>query len=160
MSGCGILTNGKGTKREYGEYNLDELQDGDRIGMMRKSSGALHYYINGIDQGVAAAITPSVVWGVVDLYGMAVMVTILEHSDTMADRGRPSQSLGDRVNNSLRLMRDLEEDDGRALDVTTCINTNAHKELDSPLRIVNTNSTVYFSLMLFVGIRFRRTIHS
>ena len=25
MSGCGILTNGKGTKREYGRYNLDEL---------------------------------------------------------------------------------------------------------------------------------------
>ena len=25
MSGCGILTNGKGTRREYGEYNLDEL---------------------------------------------------------------------------------------------------------------------------------------
>ena len=26
MSGCGILTNGKGTRREYGVYNLDELQ--------------------------------------------------------------------------------------------------------------------------------------
>lgn len=25
MSGCGILTNGKGTRREYGEFNLDEL---------------------------------------------------------------------------------------------------------------------------------------
>lgn len=25
MSGCGILTNGKGSRREYGEYNLDEL---------------------------------------------------------------------------------------------------------------------------------------
>lgn len=26
MSGCGILTNGKGTRREYGEFNLDELR--------------------------------------------------------------------------------------------------------------------------------------
>jgi len=26
MSGSGILTNGKGTRREYGEFNLDELQ--------------------------------------------------------------------------------------------------------------------------------------
>jgi len=26
MSGCGILTNGKGTQREYGEFNLDELR--------------------------------------------------------------------------------------------------------------------------------------
>ena len=25
MSGCGILTNGKGTRREYGQFNLDEL---------------------------------------------------------------------------------------------------------------------------------------
>lgn len=25
MSGCGILTNGKGTNREYGEFNLDRL---------------------------------------------------------------------------------------------------------------------------------------
>jgi len=32
MSGCGILTNGKGTRREYGEFNLDEL---------RVSSGAI-----------------------------------------------------------------------------------------------------------------------
>ncbi len=29
MSGCGILTNGKGTRREYGEYNLDELSVSD-----------------------------------------------------------------------------------------------------------------------------------
>lgn len=29
MSGCGILTNGKGTRREYGVYNLDELTVGD-----------------------------------------------------------------------------------------------------------------------------------
>lgn len=53
MSGCGILTNGKGTRREYGEFNLDELREGDRVGMMRKSNGNLHYYINGQDQGVA-----------------------------------------------------------------------------------------------------------
>ena len=25
MSGSGILTNGKGTRREYGQYNLDAL---------------------------------------------------------------------------------------------------------------------------------------
>ena len=28
MSGCGILTNGKGTRREYGQFNLDELTVG------------------------------------------------------------------------------------------------------------------------------------
>ncbi|XP_076085064.1 neuralized-like protein 4 isoform X3 [Mytilus galloprovincialis] len=81
MSGCGILTNGKGTRREYGQYNLDELAEGDRIGLMRKSNGQLHYYINGQDQGVASNETPQTIWGVVDLYGMAVKVTILDRND-------------------------------------------------------------------------------
>lgn len=31
MSGCGILTNGKGTQREYGEFNLDELRVSFRV---------------------------------------------------------------------------------------------------------------------------------
>ena len=104
MSGCGILTNGKGTRRylyinsyvhlvflslsilsssycyslycrEYGDFNLDELCEGDRIGMVRKGeTGSLHFYINGLDQGVAATRVPSQMWGVVDLYGMTVKV--------------------------------------------------------------------------------------
>lgn len=45
------------------------LQEGDRIGMMRKSNGNLHYFINGLDQDVAAKNVPETVWGVVDLYG-------------------------------------------------------------------------------------------
>lgn len=42
--------------------------------MMRKSNGNLHYFINGLDQGVAATKVPTCVWGVVDLYGMTVKV--------------------------------------------------------------------------------------
>ena len=76
MSGCGILTNGKGTRREYGQFNLDELAEGDRIGMIRKSNGNLHYFINGLDQGVAASRLPAQIWGVVDLYGMTVKVRV------------------------------------------------------------------------------------
>ncbi|KAL7305937.1 hypothetical protein TKK_0001411 [Trichogramma kaykai] len=80
MSGCGILTNGKGTQREYGEFNLDELREGDRVGMIRKSNSNLHYYINGLDQGCAAKV-PSTVWGVIDLYGMTVKVTIVDRDE-------------------------------------------------------------------------------
>ncbi|KYN44842.1 Neuralized-like protein 4 [Trachymyrmex septentrionalis] len=80
MSGCGILTNGKGTQREYGEFNLDELREGDRVGMIRQSNGDLHYLINGLDQGVAAKV-PSSVWGVIDLYGMTVKVTIVDRDE-------------------------------------------------------------------------------
>ncbi|KAL4221121.1 Neuralized-like protein 4 [Mactra antiquata] len=81
MSGCGILTNGKGTRREYGQYNLDALAEGDRIGLIRKTNGSLHYFINGVDQGMASNTCPQTVWGVVDLYGMAVKVTILDRND-------------------------------------------------------------------------------
>ncbi|KAM4727460.1 LOW QUALITY PROTEIN: neuralized-like protein 4 [Rhinophrynus dorsalis] len=92
MSGCGILTNGKGTRREYCEFSLDELQEGDHIGLTRKSSGALHFYINGMDQGVASCQTPTVVYGVVDLYGMAVKVTIV-HNHNHADRLRRNNAI-------------------------------------------------------------------
>ncbi|KAF5281234.1 hypothetical protein FQA39_LY05120 [Lamprigera yunnana] len=81
MSGCGILTNGKGTRREYGDFNLDELNEGDRVGMMRKPSGDLHYFINGSDQGVAAQRVPLSTWGVIDLYGMTIKVSIVERDE-------------------------------------------------------------------------------
>ena len=93
MSGCGILTNGKGTRRQYGEFNLDELREGDRVGMMRKSNGNLHYYINGQDQGIAANRVAQTLWGVIDLYGMTIKVTIVDRDE------REQQNLVTRRNN-------------------------------------------------------------
>uniref|UniRef100_A0A3Q3X395 Neuralized-like protein 4 n=1 Tax=Mola mola TaxID=94237 RepID=A0A3Q3X395_MOLML len=125
MSGCGILTNGKGTRREYCEFSLDELQEGDHIGLMRKASGALHFYINGIDQGVAAAQTPGVVYGVVDLYGMAVKVTIVHnhnHSDRLRRNNAIMRALSPDVGRprpSLSLTPDAEAPD-RLLFHTNC----------------------------------------
>ncbi|CAH0558081.1 unnamed protein product [Brassicogethes aeneus] len=92
MSGCGILTNGKGTRREYGDFNLDELSEGDRVGMMRKVDGNLHYFINGLDQGIAAQRVPQIVWGVIDLYGMTIKVSIVERDE------REEQNLMTRKN--------------------------------------------------------------
>ncbi|XP_076042886.1 neuralized-like protein 4 isoform X2 [Oratosquilla oratoria] len=100
MSGTGILTNGKGTHREYGEFNLDELKEGDRIGMMIKAGRQLHYYINGLDQGVAAAGVPAPVWSVVDLYGMTVKVTIVDRDEREEQNlitRRNTQMRGDRI---------------------------------------------------------------
>ena len=57
------------------------FQEGDRISLIRKSNGTMHYFINGVDQGVASTSCPKPVWGVVDLYGMAVKVTILDRND-------------------------------------------------------------------------------
>lgn len=118
--------------------SLPVSQEGDHIGLMRKASGALHFYINGIDQGkndvgdvcpnvyslgnyerkmtndvftgVAANQTPGVVYGVVDLYGMAVKVTIV-HNHNHSDRLRRNNAI----------MRALSPDVGRprpALSVT------------------------------------------
>lgn len=95
MSGCGILTNGKGTKREYGEFNLDELREGDRVGMMRKSNGNLHYFINGRDQGIAATRVAQTLWGVIDLYGMTIKVTIVDRDE------REQKNLVTRRNNTV-----------------------------------------------------------
>lgn len=103
MSGCGILTNGKGTRREYGEFNLDELREGDRVGMMRKSNGNLHFHINGQDQGVAATRVASTLWGVIDLYGMTIKVTIVDHDE------REQQNLVTRRNNIMSMQTCVED---------------------------------------------------
>lgn len=102
MSGCGILTNGKGTRREYGEFNLDELREGDRIGMVRKSNGNLHYYINGRDQGIAATRVAQTLWGVIDLYGMTIKVTIVDRDEI------EELNLVTRRNNNLLPMPSVE----------------------------------------------------
>ncbi|XP_052746681.1 neuralized-like protein 4 isoform X2 [Bicyclus anynana] len=81
LSGCKVLLNGHGTCMEYGNFNLDELREGDTIGMIRNSNGTLHYFINGIDQGVATDKVEQQVWGVVDLYGMTVKVSIVDLND-------------------------------------------------------------------------------
>ncbi|XP_070207113.1 neuralized-like protein 4 isoform X3 [Littorina saxatilis] len=109
MSGCGILTNGKGTRREYGQFNLDELTEGDRIGLIRNSEGCLHYFINGSDQGLAASNCPSPVWGVVDLYGMAVKVTILDRQDPSYPNNPPAPER--RANSLFRHYPDLYDEE-------------------------------------------------
>lgn len=48
--------------------------------MIRQSNGDLHYLINGLDQGVAAKVSTGV-WGVIDLYGMTVKVTIVDRDE-------------------------------------------------------------------------------
>lgn len=111
MSGCGILTNGKGTRREYGEFNLDELREGDRVGMMRKSNSNLHYYINGQDQGVAATMVSQTLWGVIDLYGMTIKVTIVDRDE------REQQNLLTRRNNIMTLQNLEPEIIGQSPDI-------------------------------------------
>ena len=116
MSGCGILTNGKGTRREYGQFNLDELAEGDRIGMIRKSNGNLHYFINGLDQGVAASRLPAQTWGVVDLYGMTVKVTLVDRDERDEQNLITRRALALRPNHEL----DILQNDDRLMFHVAC----------------------------------------
>lgn len=52
------------------------------IGVMVDDDGALHMYINGVDQGVAARDIPSTCYALVDIYGQCEQVTIATGKDT------------------------------------------------------------------------------
>ncbi|EDV24207.1 uncharacterized protein TRIADDRAFT_57456 [Trichoplax adhaerens] len=41
--------------------------------------GDLHFYVNGVDQGVAATNVPANIYAVVDVYGRCAQVTIIDH---------------------------------------------------------------------------------
>ena len=86
-------------------------QEGDRISLVRKSNGCLHYYINAIDQGIAATRTPQTIWGVVDLYGMAVKVTIIDQSEQNCPGSR-REPVNTQPNNYLLRFSDMNEDEG------------------------------------------------
>lgn len=80
MTGNGVMHNGTTMIDQYGQ-NLDRLQIGDRVGVMRKDNSTLHFYVNGADQGVAAMNVPDRVYGVIDLYGQAAQATIVDNVD-------------------------------------------------------------------------------
>lgn len=77
MSGTSLLHDGHTSIEEYG-CDLDQLGEGDRVGVMRSSQGKLHFYINGVDQGEATGQIPSPIWAVVDLYGKCAQVSIYD----------------------------------------------------------------------------------
>lgn len=64
MTGSGIMHNGTTVQEHYG-VNLDRLQVGDRVGVVRKESGFLHFFVNGIDQGTAAGNVTEPIYGVI-----------------------------------------------------------------------------------------------
>jgi len=52
---------------------------------MRSSAGCLHFFLNGIDMGVAVRDIPNEVYGIVDLYGAAVQTTICGSNDDIEE---------------------------------------------------------------------------
>ena len=58
LSGASVMKDGSALRRDY-PINLDQFQEGGRIGVMRKANGNLHFYWNGDDKGVAARKVPA-----------------------------------------------------------------------------------------------------
>ncbi|XP_029196603.2 neuralized-like protein 4 [Acropora millepora] len=81
LSGRSVIVNGQEAKRDYTSINLETLKEGDRIGILKKSCGSLHFFINGTDLGEAVSNLPVVVYGAVDIYGAAVRVSIVSREE-------------------------------------------------------------------------------
>lgn len=79
LSGCSVMRDGHTIVEEYGQ-DLDQLSEGDHVGVMRTADGTLNLYVNGVDQGPAATGIPSCIWGVVDMYGKCAQVTVVENT--------------------------------------------------------------------------------
>ena len=77
MSGRSIFINTRETIEAY-RQDLERLSEGDRVGVKRTSAGALHFYLNGVDQGSAATELPSRVWAVVNIVGRCGQVSLVD----------------------------------------------------------------------------------
>ncbi|XP_018431504.1 PREDICTED: neuralized-like protein 4, partial [Nanorana parkeri] len=77
LSGTAIMQDGNTLRTNYG-CDLDSLGSASRIGMMKTARGDLHYFIDGVDQGVACTGLPASrdIFAVVDLYGQCVQVSL------------------------------------------------------------------------------------
>ncbi|KAH1187930.1 hypothetical protein KIL84_015130 [Mauremys mutica] len=106
VSGCSVLRDGRSILEEYGQ-DLDQLGEGDRVGIQRTAAGELRLWVNGRDCGVAATGLPPRVWAVVDLYGKCTQVTVVpgepeEAEDGAAgDEGLSSMELSEAVSNAI-----------------------------------------------------------
>ena len=86
MSGNSILKDGRSIHENYGTVDLDKLDEGDRVGVIRTTHGDLVFFVNGVSQSVAASDLPEKVWAVVDLYGKCAQVTLT--TDNCAQEAR------------------------------------------------------------------------
>ncbi|KAF6028383.1 hypothetical protein EB796_013323 [Bugula neritina] len=75
LSGCSIVQDGYMMRTRY-NCDLEQIETGSRIGMLVSSDRCLHFYLNGVDQGVACSDIPDNVYGVIDLYGACAGVSI------------------------------------------------------------------------------------
>lgn len=74
ISGQTLIHNGT-TVRNDMPFNLDNLTSGSKIGVMRNGD-AIHFFVNGVDQGHAYDSVIQNMYAVIDLYGQCAQVSI------------------------------------------------------------------------------------
>ena len=57
VSGTSVMQDGNTIVNGYG-VDLDRLELGTKVGVMRKSDGTFHVFVNGEDRGTAASLVP------------------------------------------------------------------------------------------------------
>ena len=59
-----------------GDIDLHDLKAGDTVGLLHSCSGTLHFFLNGVHMVRLPCIVPKDVYGLVDLYGQCVKVSL------------------------------------------------------------------------------------
>jgi neuralized-like protein 4 len=75
LSGSSVMENGTTIKNNY-PCDLDSLDSGVRIGVVRSTDKTLEFYRDGVPQGHACVVSHSTLYAVVDLYGQCAQVSI------------------------------------------------------------------------------------
>lgn len=83
MSGIAVLKDGSSLIECYGS-DLDKLEVGDKVGVMRSTQGELIFFVNNESQGVAATNLPKYVYGVINLYGKCVQVSVVPYPNSVS----------------------------------------------------------------------------
>jgi len=115
VSGCSVLRDGRSVLEEYGR-DLDQLAEGDRVGIQRSARGELHLWVNGQDCGTAANGLPPKLWAVVDLYGKCTQVTVVSCEPPPASTEKETIEQDEEVDEDDK----EEEEDVEEEDVVVC----------------------------------------
>ena len=67
------IQDGRSINENYGT-DLDKLEEGDKVGVLKTLQGDLLFFVNGVSQGVAATSIPDHVFAVIDMYGKCAQV--------------------------------------------------------------------------------------
>lgn len=108
LSGCTVMKDGLAIKYNY-ELDLDKVKVGSVVGVMRQNNGDLHYFLDGVDQGIACTNVPSHLYPVIDIYGRCTQVTILSppeikcyESETETSCWSQDEAISDQTETGIR----------------------------------------------------------